>query len=379
MIETITDPDRIDDYKEQWDTLYQASGMDNVFLTATWIQCWMRWFSNGEHVVLLNISNGQMISAGVFRRHPGIRSFIDANHSYYPSILALPEETKALAPYLHLFHSEGVHRILLNGITDSSVFHQRLEDQARGHYYVIRRNPHCLRSIEIRDSMEAYLTSRPSKVRAELLRKRRKIQQMLPKLSLRVRACTDLTGEGETYERICKIEQTSWKSSAGTAIVSSEQERGFYRDILRLNESNIRGCAYILESCDIPVAHVIGVVHNRRFYALKTSYDKNRSALSPGQMLFFFVIESMSRPDHTIDSIELLGTDSRWKQELAALENRQCDVELLKKSAGSALYIYARNRLSPLLQSIIAKYPGILPIRNRISLMTNRIFKFLNS
>lgn len=202
--------------------------------------------------------------------------------------------------------------------------------------------------------MADYLGTRPSDVRSELHRKRRKIENALP--GVRLSAYDGSSDVEEVFLKIADIERDSWKLNARTAIICSPDETGFYKGVLSFNEVNSRGRAFFLEHEGTPLAFVIGVVHGQRFYALKTSYKKQFSSLSPGQVLFYRLIEHFINGGG-VREIELLGSDARWKQELATRERRLVNIELLEKSLSSAVYIFARRRVLPFLRNIVKKSP----------------------
>ena len=105
---------------------------------------------------------------------------------------------------------------------------------------------------------------------------------------------------------------------------------------------------------------MLGVQHDDTFYALKTSYAEEFAALSPGQVLFQALIERCCDEEPGIARIELLGTDSRWKRELATESRAECRYEVLRPSPAGVARAVAKRYAVPLLRALDTRTAGRL-------------------
>ena len=241
----------------------------------------------------------------------------------------------------------------------------RLLKDASRRYYVIRKNPHCFRAIDLPESMGAYLASRSKKVRSEIVRKHRKLSRTLPDIALCVHEAP--MNVDAVFSKVRDVEQDSWKLKANTAIVSSEQEERYYRSLLELNERDVQGVGFFLEIDEEPLAFAIGVAHQKRLYVLKTSYKSRYASLSPGQVLFYRLIEHCSEYKKETKTIELLGTDTRWIRELSSTKRPLCDVVLLRKSFKTALIMLYHKQVRPVAKQMMEKHPRLSALRDGLA------------
>ena len=369
----IDDIQKIRQLKTEWDHLYSKCKTDNLFLTHTWICAWMSRFAKGEHSVLINRVDDQLTAAGIFRLQKRKASFISMDDSNWPNVLCLPEETSCFKPFLAYFlQTKNIEWIHLNSSPDDSVFQTALAEAASKNFYLIRHYPHCTRSIDVTDSIDAYLGSRPKKIRSELRRKQRKINAELPDIVFKV---YDNPSQAEdVFCLLSQVEKNTWKQESGTAITCFEEQIGFYRDLFCIKDDDIKARAFFLMNGDTPLAYVIGLLYKETFYALRTSYKNDYEKLSPGQVIFYYLIEHFSGPNRIIDNIELLGADSRWKRELGSKEKRLCNIELLKKSPKTAGIYFAWHHILPFVEKTSAKYPKVGVAKEKVLGLVKRAF-----
>lgn len=127
-------------------------------------------------------------------------------------------------------------------------------------------------------SVDEYLAERSGKLRNFVRRAEKK-------LAARGHVSFRLAGDGldvETaYRALLDIEARSWKHGHGTAISAVEHQHGFYGQLSREMAGTGALHLSLLFVDDRPVAYHLGLVFDRTYSCLKTSFDEAFRALSP--------------------------------------------------------------------------------------------------
>ncbi|MFQ5752908.1 MAG: GNAT family N-acetyltransferase [bacterium] len=85
----------------------------------------------------------------------------------------------------------------------------------------------------------------------------------------------------------------SWKKKAGTAITSSEDTKGFYRDLCdRLGSRDII-TVWMMRKGITPIAFEFHLTYKNITYPVRADYDESFKALSPGSILEYHIIKNL--------------------------------------------------------------------------------------
>lgn len=348
--------------RAEWEALYTASGVSNVFLTHAWLEAWIADIAEGFVVLVSRPHRGAAMDAGViFATHEPRAWCYVVEHSYRPGVLCRPDAGVPLRQFLlyiaaHEWHR--VRRVILARCPDTEEFRAEL-GRTLGplEICVVPGMDLASRIIETKQSYEEYLTSRPAKVRQELKRKIRQLDKKLPQAE--VRELPASAGTAGALEVIAAVEADSWKADAQTAIICSDREKHFYGRLFALESPTMRGRLFYLRGADKPIAYVHGVEHDGVFYALKTSYRADHASLAPGQVLFGHLIEHFCDREPGVRAMELLGNDSRWKRELATTARHERTFEVLRPDPLGLTYALGKKYLAPLKSQSTATYPAL--------------------
>jgi CelD/BcsL family acetyltransferase involved in cellulose biosynthesis len=137
------------------------------------------------------------------------------------------------------------------------------------------------------------------------------------------------------------LEAQGWKGRSKSAILSSERMTEFWRSVfgryhrlggLRFSELRLDG---------LLLAFCLGVLHNRRLYTLKTSYDERYAYFAPGHVLRLAMVERCFEEE--IEAQELLGPMLRWKERYAT-ESRDTNVVRAYRRRPASLARYGTRR-----------------------------------
>ena len=341
MIELVRGTEGFAAIQHDWNELYRRSGSENPFLTHAWLANWLAAFGEEKHVAILSRRGGEL-KGGLVARQAGSGFTAIEAHTYWSEVLNDGEESLALL-FDHCARQRA-QRMELHGPEVAS-YRERLTHAAAGKFVVLAKNPWVTRCITVAASLDAYLATRDGKTRSELRRKMRRFGERAPAAEV---SCYGADRRAEAIAIVEAVERQSWKLEAGTAIASSARDVAFYRGIFSLESNGGTPLLYALEQSGEPIAFVFGVRHQRRFYALKTSFREPWADLAPGLVLFCKLIALMSA-DGSVASIELLGRDSRWKREMATDCRNYCVYELLACDMSTRLYSMAHTHVRPLI------------------------------
>jgi CelD/BcsL family acetyltransferase involved in cellulose biosynthesis len=155
---------------------------------------------------------------------------------------------------------------------------------------------------------EAYEATRPSKVRRETNRRRKRLEELGA-------VTVEFTDGREDLERQLAegfaVEGSGWKEARGTAIASQPETRAFYTDVarwaaargwLQLGFLRLDGNAVAFSYCLV----VDGVVH-----VVKVGFDPEQRKFAPGSLLTRAAIERAFAQG--LARYDFLGQDDRYK------------------------------------------------------------------
>jgi CelD/BcsL family acetyltransferase involved in cellulose biosynthesis len=180
--------------------------------------------------------------------------------------------------------------------------------------------------VDLRSGFEHYEQQLSRKLRTEIRRRRRRLEE-LGHLDLDVSDGTrDLTGllaEG------FRVEGDGWKDAHATSINARPKTRRFYEDIAEwaTGRGSLR-LAY-LRLDQRPIAFDLCLEDTGVHYLLKTGFDHDFRRFGPGMLLRYLMIQRAF--GEGLSSYEFLGTiegaNNAWKHEWTASVRRRIDID----------------------------------------------------
>ena len=317
----------IDAIADEWEALADRVGA-TPFARPGWLQAWFQTFADGPATVVTVRAREGLVGVLPLVRSGGTLSSPTNWHSPSFEILAEnPDAVRALlTPVL------GARRLSIRFLAPAAAGVIVAEMGAAG--YVPRvRQADSLPVLTITGDWPTFFGSRVSRNLRSTIRRR----------EARLRAAGawefEVLDGSEHCERFLeegfRIEATSWKGGAGTAIVSRPDTHQFYREIgrwaagrgsLRLSFLRLEGRA---------IAFDMGLEEAGRFYSLKPGYDPEFSDLSPGRMLQRFQLERAF--EIGLESFDFGGSPNRHKTQWGPDLEPRVHVEAFDRSiAGRA-------------------------------------------
>jgi CelD/BcsL family acetyltransferase involved in cellulose biosynthesis len=303
--EWIPEPGRLEELSGPWDRL--ARGTFEPFLRISWFLSWWDAFGADRELCTCAVWRGNEL-AGVFplcATPDGRLAALSNVHSpvFHPLASDPAAERALLTAAMDRSPELVVEGVPVGGHLD------RLLSGGRGRHRLCVVEPwHTSPIVDTTGSFERYRAEKKSHWR-EIERRRRKLRREHLVEERLIEAPADLEGQ---LTRGFQVEASGWKGRAGTAIASSPTTTRFYRlvaadlirrDELRLSTLSADGCM---------IAFDFGLVHQARYFLLKTGFDESFRRYGPGLALRLSVIERCF--ELGLDSHEFLGSETDWKR-----------------------------------------------------------------
>ncbi len=289
---------------------------------------------------------------------PKTIGFIETHFSYYPDFLATPHSTAHIRDLLiHLKGLKGNYlpsKLIFAGARANSALCKNIEILTKDHWVPIFKYPSHMRSIVLSGTYDSYLKSQGAKFRSET---RRKVRRAHSNYRVSLKQFSLSNEKEELFEMVRLIEQDSWKTQEGSAIIDNARQLHFYGDVFTRYAEQGMAAAHVLYFDGQPVSFILGILSDHTYYALKTSYRLLYREYSPGLVLFATVIESLLEGKTTpsgdtesscekVNRLEFLGSDARWKEGFSNYQEDSCTLELypmgLKSMSYHMIYHYVR-------------------------------------
>jgi CelD/BcsL family acetyltransferase involved in cellulose biosynthesis len=295
---------------EEWDQLADEVGAP-PFLRPGWTTAWWNAFGRGSVRALVARTRDQLTGiVPLVRDGAVLRSPTNSETPIFGFLTVDDESARQLVATLL---AAPARRVDLSLIREDDSGFQALKEEARARGFRTITQPVLLSAyVSTHDPWSEYQATLSAKLRSEIRRRRRRLQE-LGDLMLLVadgsERLEDLLSEG------FQIEQSGWKGEHGTAINSSPRRHRFYREVaqwagergwLRLAFLRLDGRTIAFDLC---------LEANGVHFLLKTGYDHDYEKFGPGMILRSMMLERAF--SESIDTYEFLGTivgaNNRWK------------------------------------------------------------------
>lgn len=157
---------------------------------------------------------------------------------------------------------------------------------------------------------EEYFQSISGQRRYDYQRKRKRTERS-GRVEIRIERPRGGAGLPLMLEKVFRVEGAGWKGRSGSGLLANERVRKF---IARYSEMACdRGTLALcfLEVEEQPIATILGIVCEKRFWVLKIGYDEEWARCSPGIQLTMETIRYAF--DHGLEAYEFLGSEESWQ------------------------------------------------------------------
>lgn len=319
QVEIIRNLEALKPFADRWNRLTEDAPQRTPMLSHAWVSTYFEHFLEpGESWFCLMVLRGDELLgvlpviqtpaklAGFDR--PLLRTPFNLHTASVDFILKKDVETEIVRLLLNNLDSISKNRIALEllRIPAASPSVSLLDGRLPG-FLVIREFNGRGSFLDTTGDFDEYRASLRHNFSRNLTKAHNKISK-LP--DVKARFFSGVEALPEMVDMLMKIEASGWKGEAGTAIVSSNTTRNFYRDLTR-RLSNIGWLEWhFLYTEDRPIAVHFGIKLGRTLILNKIGFDEEFARYSPGNILFEEAVKRAFDSDDT-DEINCL-TDMAW-------------------------------------------------------------------
>ena len=292
---------------------------------------------NNELVALLPVTLSSSTTAGMRLRALDLVSNYVSYHNQ-PIASLDPEETIEIL--VDEANRQDADMIRLVGIPDESSIGVYLQERdLRNAYRLQSMRGEASPYLPLKGTWEQLLASKPKKFRY----KTRKRTESLDSSTLNMKWFEDIEDCPALLEAMQIVEQNSWKKQAGVSIFERSNERRYYELLLPYLASRRSMFANVLFHEDSPIAYNLCCSSERWVGQMKTSFDTEFAALSPGSLVIDHAI--MQAIERGASEFDFLGGTDPHKLAWSKLVRSHTDYFLYLKSSFKGNIIGALKRL----------------------------------
>jgi Acetyltransferase (GNAT) domain len=339
-IEWITNATQFEALRGQWDRL--AASQRIPFARHGWHEAWWGAFSGGRQLSICAVWRGDELAA-VFPLSRGERRGRLESMSNTHSPIFTPFGVDSAAVETAVAAAIEGREVALSGLPEEGQIYRRL----------VEREPLALPGTR-RTSPLVPTDGDPCAYRALMRPRWREIERRRRKLlrehAVEVYPIVDPADVPGGLDRGLDLEARGWKGRQGTAILCSSATEGFYRRIAEnfAELGDLRLSALIVDGR--LAAFDLAILHDRRYWLLKTTFEEDLRSLSPGLALRLWVIERCFEVG--LEAHEFLGGNQAWKLLFATGERHERALHLYPTRPVPALRYGYRAYVRPRLKAI---------------------------
>lgn len=344
--------------KNEWNTLHTLSVQsDDLFLTHEWFDSWWQGFGEGKSLFILLLKDGTELVAiapfmkfnrkimGVPIRVIGLMTNEHTTRADFIIKRNCFEMISTVMAYLNQFRAEW-DLIELNFLPSTSPTVKAITEQATkfGFEHVLKplnRSPY----IPINGNWDDFYMGLKGHFRRNLKNREKRLNKLG---SIKLER---FTGNGSLelcLEEVFEVGSKSWKEQDGTAIASTQQSRRFYERLAQ--NTSERGWLNIslLRLNNKPIAFHYSLKYCNQLLLLKTEYDLEYKAYSPGHLIQKDVLKQCFL--ERLREFDFLGQTMLWKRDWTHWERSHVQALIFNNKARSRILTQIEMRVKPFLR-----------------------------
>ncbi len=352
-VEVINSLEQFMRLKETWNGLLEEYTSYVPFLCHEWFELWLRHFLKDTElfIIVLYQKNNVVGIAPLLRKQEKlkrlymvkkielignivspVRSFIIADFEsrkrteHYSALLSFFREyddwdvLEFDALYDPMINFSELKKLITQAGINNDCYH------CFNYYYL----------DEIPETGDQYLSSRSRKLRDNLRRYRKRLED---KGSISVEIISDPESSPRCLDLHYRIREKSWKNH--------DQNSAFHRDLFEFASRKgwLRCCILMLDK--EPIASQIRFVHNRHAYFISTMYNLEYKKYSPGNLLLAETAKYLIDTDRVTEMNYLYG-DEGYKKEWLEKNGERNGIVLFNRSVCGTFSAFLMMKVIPL-------------------------------
>jgi len=315
-VEWLAGREALDRLEPVWDDLVVRAGLDHPFATHEWISSWWQAFGRGAELRVLVARRGASVDGlATLMRRPGERRWRSLHNAHTPRVDWPVDQARHDDTFAALWR--GLTPLVLAGgvdfgdLPESSATLAALTRLARRDGLLVGLRPTVVSPvIDTSGTWDTYLTGLSGRHRQNMRCRLAKLARQGP---VELEFVPGGPGLHAALEHGLWLEAAAWKRDAGTAIVTGGDLRMFYT--LLADRTAARGWLRLifLTAGGRRVAFAYALQYGPRLFLLKIGYDPAIARLSPGQLLFWCLLQHACAST-CLREVDLLGAFDDWKR-----------------------------------------------------------------
>jgi CelD/BcsL family acetyltransferase involved in cellulose biosynthesis len=348
QITWFTDEGAFDALAPEWDALTAAD--QTPFSDRAWFASWWRAFGGRSQMRVCTLAaDGEL--AAVMPLHQRAGRLAAMSNFHTPLFRPASRDEDALRSVVGAALDRGAGELQLHALPASDgTLRAALEGSAARRRLALVESCHVSPIVDTSGDADAYHRAVAGKLRT-IKRRMRKLEREHDARYLLSDGSEDFEGE---LERGLRVEASSWKSRAGSAILSSPETAAFYRGVARAyrERGELRLASLTIDGS--PAAFNLCLLRAEKLFLLKTGFDERHRAHAPGLLLNLWLVDLCF--ELGLDAYELLGAQEPWKAYFATDERAHVRVRSYpRRPLSVARYLFRRNAV-PVLRSSYERY-----------------------
>lgn len=271
------------EYKEAWDKLNANLYASNPYFDSNFIEPLLIYFGTGKELLCVHREEEEVDGLLIIKPYNLAKwsLFLPDQAQIAPIFLCCPKNLSSLLSSMSGFPlgldlpcQDPVHSPLTNTLQD-------LLWEPVPHAHTI-----C---VSLDGSFEEYFASRSKGLRYNIKRRFKKVKEA--GFKFRIERVTDPEEMQEAISRFGNIETMGWKGANGTAVHADNVQGRFYTNVMKNFAKTGKACIYELYFDTTLVAMELCIFSSNMLILLKTTHDESQSALSPGRLLLYLLLE----------------------------------------------------------------------------------------
>ena len=325
-VQEITSQEELAQFQGHWQELARHSASGGFTDTCEWTTAWLDCFWRRRPIDFLLFWREQELrgvvpllvdSHGEFSCRGALVSCVN-DYSTRSSVLLQGEPHEVLDTLMSYLSTERrPFRITFPQILDSGVAAQLLPKAASS------CGASCVRFagssspiVRVNGHWQAYQATR----RRHVIRENRRKVNRVERGHVDRRVLTSRDESDLAMRDILAIEESSWKEEEGTSFTAHQGLAEFYTTLAAHGHRRRAGCTAPSVPGRSSGPRLRHALRERVSGIQETSYDARYRELSPGTALFDFALRDAFASG--VEVFDLLGSTSRWKEELANDQRR---------------------------------------------------------
>jgi len=292
----------------EWDELADRVGA-SPFLRPAWFDLWQRSFGDSTARVLVLRGSGRV--AGVLPLRGRGRVVESMANDHTPAFEPLAEDEDASIELARALFALRPRRLTLEYLDAEGTGIRALRAvAARRRYLVVVRDWERPPYIALDRSWRAYEGSLDAKLRRDLARRRRRLDECGAVI---LEVSDGKTGLARLLEEGFALEPSGWKDARGTAIRSQPETVAFYTGLARWASEHGMLRLSFLRLDGRPLAFQLGLEDRGSYYFVKGGYDAAFTRFAPAKLLVHDLVARAF--EQRLTRFEFLGPPERFKLE----------------------------------------------------------------